>query len=152
MRRRAVITATTVIAGCSVVAATAAGATTHKKPVKVKKGSYTVTAVPDPTMEATGFAGMECKNINPASADNHKLTLPGTGLLKIVLDSPDPTGNKMDWDLHLLDAKGNIISSSNGATAHEEIDQPNVRGTVTIRACNLLGEPTATVNWVFTYR
>jgi len=152
MRRRAVVTATTVIAGCSVIAATAAGATTHKKPLKVKKGRYTVTAVPDPTMEATGLAGMECKNINPAAADNHPLTLPGTGLLKIVLDSPDPTGNKMDWDLHLLDAKGNIMSSSNGGTAHEEIDQPNVRGKVTIRACNLLGEPTATVNWVFTYR
>jgi hypothetical protein len=152
MRRRAIITGTTVIAGCSVIAATAAGATTHKKPLKVKKGSYTVTAVPDPTMEATGLAGMECKNIDPASADNHPLSLPGTGLLKIVLDSSDPTGNKMDWDLHLLDAKGNIMSSSNGATAHEEIDQPNVKGKVTIRACNLMGEPTATVKWVFTYR
>jgi len=152
MRRRAIITATTVVAGCSVIAATAAGAATHKKPLKVKKGSYTVTAVPDPTMEATGLAGMECKNIDPASANNHPLSLPGTGLLKIVLDSPDPSGNKMDWDLHLLDAKGNIMSSSNGGTAHEEIDQPNVRGKVTIRACNLLGEPTATVNWVFTYR
>lgn len=153
MRRPAVLTATAVVAGCSIIAASSAGAATHSKPkYKVKKGSYTVTAVPDPTMEATGLAGMECKNIDPASVDNHPLSLPGTGLLKIVLDSSDPTGSKMDWDLHLLDAKGNIISSSNSPSAHEEIDQPNVRGKVTIRACNLAGEPTANINWVFTYR
>ena len=155
MRRHAVIAATAVIAGCSVVAASTAGAATHKpkaKPLKVMKGAYTATAVPDPTMEATGEAGMECFNVDPQSVDNHPLTLPGTGLLKIVLDSADPTKNKMDWDLHLLDSKGTIISSSNGATAHEEIDQPNIRGKVTIRACNLLGEPTANISYVFTYR
>ena len=154
MRRHAVITATAVIAGCSVIAASSAGAATHKPKIKYKviKGGYTATAVPDPSMEATGLAGMECKNIDPASVDNHPLSLPGTGLLKIVLDSPGPTKNKMDWDLHLLDAKGNIISSSNGATAHEEIDQPNIKGKVTIRACNLMGEPTANVSYVFTYR
>jgi hypothetical protein len=155
MRRRVIVTSTAFLAGSALVAATAAGAATHKKPAKtkVKKGGYTVTALPDPTMEATGLAGQECLNIDPASVDNHPLTLPGTGLLKVVLDSPDPTpGSKMDWDLHLLDAKGNIISSSNGPTAHEEIDQPGVRGKVTIRACNLMGEPTATVSWTFTYR
>ena len=153
MRRHAIVVATAVVAGASVIAASSAGAATHKKPkpLKVKKGSYSVTAAPDPTMEATGAAGMECLNIDPASADNHPLALPGKGLLKIVLDSPDPTKGKMDWDLHLLDANGDIIASSNGGTAHEEIDQPNLSGKVTIRACNLLGEPTATVNWSFLY-
>ena len=29
---------------------------------------------------------------------------------------------------------------------------PNSKGKVTIRACNLLGEPTANVSYVFTYR
>ena len=153
MRRPAVITATAVIAGCSVVAASAAGAATHKpKPLRVMKGAYTATALPDPSMEATGEAGMECFNVNPEAVDNHALTLPGTGLLKIVLDSPDPAKNKLDWDLHLLDASGKIIASSNGGTAHEEIDQPNLRGKVTIRACNLIGEPTANISYVFTYR
>ena len=83
MRRRAIVTATAVVAGCSVIAATAAGAATHKKPLKVKRGHYSVTALPDPTMEATGAAGMECLNIDPASVDNHSLTLPGTGLLEL---------------------------------------------------------------------
>jgi len=156
MRRPAVITVTAVIAGCSVIAASSAGAATHKpkpKPLKVIKGAYTATAVPDPTMDATAQVGMECKNLDPESVDNHPLSLPGTGTLKIVLDSPDPSSkNKLDWDLHLLDAKGNVISSSNGPTAHEEIDQPNVKGKVTIRACNLIGEPTANISYVFTYR
>ena len=152
MRRRIVLTTTSAIAGCALVAASAASAAPAKKPkMKVKKGGYTVTAVPDPTMDATAVAGKECFNIDPASADNHPLTLPGTGLIKIVLDSPDPGKNKMDWDLHLLDAKGNIIASSNGPTAHEEIDMPGVKGHVVIRSCNLAGEPTATVNWTFTY-
>ena len=155
MRRPAIIAATAVVAGCSVIAASSAGAATHKakpKPLKVMKGAYTATAAPDPTMEATGLAGMECKNIDPASVDNHPLSLPGRGMLKIVLDSPDPAKNKLDWDLHLLDASGKIIASSNGGTAHEEIDQPNLKGKVTIRACNLIGEPTANVSYVFTYR
>jgi hypothetical protein len=154
MSRRIVLTATAVIAGCALVSASVASAAPAKKAKKMKVtgGSYTVTAPPDPTMDGTAQAGMECFNIDPASVDNHPLTLPGTGLLKIVLDSPDPTGSKMDWDIHLLDAKGNIISSSNGPTAHEEIDQPGARGKVTIRACNIAGEPTANIKWTFTYR
>lgn len=155
MRRPAIIAATAVIAGCSVIAANAAGAATHKakpKPLKVLKGAYTATAVPDPTMEGTGEAGMQCFNVNPESVDNHTLSLPGRGMLKIVLDSPDPAKNKLDWDLYLLDAKGNVLSGSDGTSAHEEIDQPNVKGKVTIRACNLIGEPTANVSYVFTYR
>jgi hypothetical protein len=153
MRRHSVVSATAVVVGMAVACASGASAATHKKPVKTKKvgGSYNVTAVPDPTMDATAQAGMECFNVDPASVDNHPLALPGTGLLKIVLDSSDPTSNKMDWDLHLLDAKGDIISSSNGPTAHEEIDQPGARGKVTIRACNIAGEPTATIKWTFTY-
>ena len=151
MRRRIVLMSTAVLASATLVAASAAPAAPAKK-MKVKKGSYTVTAVPDPTMEATGFAGMECMNIDPASADNHPLALPGKGSLHIVLDSPDPTGGKMDWDLHLLDASGNIIASSNGGTAHEEIDMSGVKGKVIIRSCNLAGEPNATVSWSFLYR
>src|SRR4051794_41412980 len=118
MRRPAIIAATAAVAGCSVIVATSAGAATHKaKPkYKVLKGGYTATAVPDPTMEATGLAGMECANIDPASVDNHPLSLPGKGMLKIVLDSPELPGNKLDWDLHLLDAGGGIIAASHRAT------------------------------------
>src|SRR3954454_7325156 len=69
MRRPAIIAATAAIAGCSLVVATSADAAGHQpkpRPLKVMKGAYTATAVPDPTMEATGLAGMECANIDPA--------------------------------------------------------------------------------------
>ena len=153
MRRGIVLTSTAVLASTTLVAASAASAAPAKKSkMKVKKGSYTVTALPDPTMDATHQVGKECFNIDPESVDNHSLSLPGTGLIHIALDSPDPTGNKMDWDLHLLDSKGNVIASSTGPTAHEEIDMPGVKGNVVIRSCNLAGEPTATVSWTFNYR
>lgn len=155
MRRRIVLSTTAVVAGIALASASGASAATHKKPAKMKKagGSYNVTAVPDPTMDGTAQAGMECFNIDPASVDNHPLALPGKGLIKIVLDSPDPTpGHHMDWDLHLLDASGTVIASSNGPTSHEEIDMPGVGGKVTIRSCNLAGEPNATVTWSLLYR
>ena len=153
MRRRIVLTSTAVLASATLLAASAASAAPAKKAKKLKRagGTYTATALPDPTMDVTAEAGMECMNIDPRSVDNHPLSLPGTGVLQIVLDSPDPTNNKMDWDLHLLNAGGDIIASSNGPTAHEEIDMPNVKGKVTIRACNLAGEPNATVKWSFLY-
>lgn len=154
MRRGIVLTTTSLLAGCALVAASAASAApAKKKAVKVKKtgGTYTASAVPDPTMEGTGEAGMHCFNVNPASVDNHPLSLPGTGMLQVILSSPDPTTSHLDWDLYLLDAKGAVIGSSDGGTAQEEIDQPGAKGKVTIRACNLIGEPTATVKWTFTY-
>jgi hypothetical protein len=152
MDRRHVVTAVTVaLAAAAVVPA--AGASAAKPPkVKVMKGSYALTLPPDPTMEATGAAGKECFNVDPASADNHALTLPGKGTLHVVLDSANVQG-KTDWDLYVLDAAGSTIDSSHGPSSHEETTDPGVgKGKVTIRACNLLGEPAATVSYTFTYR
>jgi hypothetical protein len=59
MHRHTVIAATAAIGLISAVAAGSAGAATHKakpKPLRVMKGAYTASAVPDPTMEATGCA------------------------------------------------------------------------------------------------
>lgn len=123
-----------------------AGAKTH-----VLKGGYQLTLPPDPTMEATGQVGMECANVDPLSANDHPLTLPAKGTIKVDLTSTDPTGH-MDWDLYLLDAKGNTIGASNGATAQEEINTRAGGGKVTIRACNLAGQPMASVSYVFTYK
>jgi hypothetical protein len=145
----------TLAIACTTAAAvaTAGGAVAqpsgHK--TKVMKGGYDVTLPPDPTMEATGAAGRECMNIDPASADNHALTLPAKGMLKVGLVSEDPTG-KTDWDLWLLDAKGNTITGSNGPSATEGINIRAGKGKVTIRACNLAGQPSASVSYVFTYK
>ncbi len=115
-------------------------------------GSYTVSAPPDPTMEATGQAGKHCLNVDPASAVNHPFSVPAAGVLHVVLDSQN-VGGVTDWDLYILDADGSELDASHGATAHEETTDPfkNKQG-VTIRTCNLLGAPSATVTWTFTYK
>ncbi|HEX4655421.1 MAG TPA: hypothetical protein VH274_06750 [Mycobacteriales bacterium] len=150
--RRALVLAVTATTAAAV--ATAGGAVAqssgHGK-TKVLKGGYQLVLPPDPTMEATGQVGMECFNVDPASADNHPLTLPAKGTIKIDLASTDPTGN-LDWDLYLLDAKGNTIGASNGSTSQEEVNARAGKGKVTIRACNLMGQPTASVSYVFTFK
>jgi len=150
MRRPAVTAITVAVAVASTAAATGASAATRAK-THVMKGSYSVTALPDPTVEATDQTGSSCANINPEAVDLHALSLPAKGLLHVVLDGTDPTGQALDWDLYLLDAHGNEIGSSTGATSHEEIITP-AKGKVTIKACNLAGAPTATVTYAFTYK
>ena len=147
MRRELVLA----VAATTAVATAGAAVAQPSARTKVMKGGYQLTLAPDPTMEATGAAGMECMNIDPASADNHPLALPAKGTLKVDLTSEDPTG-KTDWDLWLLDAKGNTIGGSHGPTATEEIVTRAGKGKVTIRACNLMGQPSASVSYVFTYK
>ena len=149
--RRELVLAVSVTTAAAVATAGAAVAQPSGGKTKVLKGSYQVTLAPDPTMEVTGAAGMECMNIDPASADNHPLALPAKGMLKVDLTSEDPTGHT-DWDLWLLDAKGNTITGSNGASAAEEVVTRVGKGKVTIRSCNLAGQPMATVSYVFTYK
>ena len=151
MRRPAVTAITLAIAVAT--AASSVGASASTKPRKhVLKGSYDLTLLPDPTVEATDETGTSCANINPEAADLHALRLPARGLLHVVLDGTDPSGQALDWDLYLLDAHGNEIGASNGSTSHEEIYLPGVgKGKVTIKACNLAGAPTATVTYAFTY-
>src|SRR5436305_9710181 len=106
-RRRhvaALTVVTLVVAGAS---ATGAAAKAKKPaPLKTMKGSYTVTLVPDPTIDVQGQLHKDCANVDPKSIDVHALSLPGTGTLHVVLDSPDPTpgGGNTDWDLVILDA------------------------------------------------
>ena len=152
MRRPALITITAGIAVATIATAVSASAAPAKKAkAHVVKGSYDVTLLPDPTVEATDQTGTNCANVNPESVDLHPLSLPGKGMLHVVLDGTDPTGQALDWDLYLLDAHGNDIGESTGASSHEEIIAP-AKGKVTIKACNLMGAPTATVTYAYTYK
>ena len=157
MNRRQVLSTLTVAAVVAGVGtSTLASAATKHKP-KVLKGSYTVTAVPDPTIEATDEVSKGCMNIDPASVDNHAFAVPAAGTLHVILDSPTPAkgplGLGADWDLYILDAKGNVIDKSNGVSSHEETFDPFTKKQgITIKSCNLLGEPNATVTWTFTYK
>lgn len=147
--RRAVVVA---VSATAVAAVATAGSAVAQPAAKAKtlKGSYQVTAPPDPTMEATGQVGKHCLNVDPASVDNHPLALPGKGMLTVALSSPAPNSN-LDWDLYLLDAKGNVVGTSDSPGPQEQITT-RANGKVTIRACNLMGEPTATVKYAFKYK
>jgi hypothetical protein len=147
--RRALVVAVSATAVAAVASAGSAVAQTASK-TKTLKGGYSVTLVPDPTMEATGQLGKHCLNVDPAAVDNHPLALPGKGMLTVALSSPAPNNN-LDWDLYLLDAKGNVVGTSDSPGPQEQIIT-RAQGKVTIRACNLMGEPTASVKYTFKYK
>ena len=150
-RRPAVALAVLTAAAVSVVPAHAA---TKPKPKPIK-ASYTLTLLPDPTPNATNSIGKEGCGVIPQSQNKHPFTVPAAGTLKVVLDSPNPTGNSTastDWDLYVLDADGAIMDSSHGGTSHEETtDKLKKKQGVTLWVCNLAGEPSGTVTYTFTY-
>jgi hypothetical protein len=155
MRTRPLLTALTLAALVAGVGSStfASAATKHK----VVKGSYQVTTTPDPTMDVTVQVGMECENVLPTAIDLHPLTVPAAGTLHVVLDSADPGRGPSqlgtDWDLYILDSAGGVKDSSTGPTAHEETtDVFTGKKNITIKTCNITGEPTATVSWTFTYK
>jgi hypothetical protein len=131
-----------------------AHAAPKKKPKPIDK-TYTLNLPPDPTGETGGLPTFPdgCSGVNPASQDKRPFTVPAKGSLKVVLDSPDPTGHGLtDWDLYLLDRDGSVLDSSHGGTSHEEtLDKFKRKNPVTIEVCNLAGQPSATVHYVFTY-
>ena len=133
----------------------ASAATKHK----VIKGSYNVTAPPDPTIEASFAAGKDtgCTGVVPTAENKHPLSIPAAGQLHVVLDSPSPArapdGVGTDWDLHILSGNGTEIDSSTTPKSHEEtFDSFKGKTNITIDVCNLNGEPNATVTWTFTYK
>ena len=145
-RRPAVALAVLAVAAAGTLPAYAA----KPKPRPIH-GSYKVNLLPDPTANAT----TDGCGVIPQSQDKHAFTVPAAGKLQVVLDSPNPTGNEAastDWDLNLLDQDGEIIDSSTGPTAHEEMsDKFKQKTPVTIWVCNLAGEPSGTVTYTFTY-
>lgn len=159
-RRRHIAALTVVTLAVAGASATGAAAKTVKKPApkyKTVKGSYSVTLLPDPTIDAEAqpqVGGGTCHALDPKSVDTHALSLPGKGTLHVVLDSTDPTGKgKTDWDLVILDAAGHEVDESSGETSHEETTDPNMKkGKASIEVCNLIGEPTGNISWSFTYR
>ena len=57
-----------------------------------------------------------------------------------------------DWDLYLIDTDGSVYDGSHGPTSHEAVtDKFKKAQKITIEVCNLIGQPNATVSWVFTY-
>lgn len=128
------------------------------KPIKV---SYTVDLPPDPTNDVFNLGG-EADPVNgicglsTAAEHRREVVIPAAGTLLVALDSTNPLPASppagMDWDLYTLDAAGDTLSSSAGATAREQtIDKFKKKTKVTILVCNLNGNTKATVNYTFTY-
>lgn len=120
------------------------------KPAPIKK-TYTATApTPDPT-PISGRTGGNCSPMLPGAKHEAPFAIPYAGTLKVDLN-----GFQGDWALAILDAKGaKIADHDNGAT--EPIDTPSQitiklkkKTTITVRACNFAGGPTATVTILYT--
>jgi len=152
--RRSLTTAVAVLT-VATLAAVPSQAAVKKKPKPIK-GSYTLTLPPDPSKEATSLTDPGCSGLLPISKDSRPFTLPAAGTLQVKLDVADQTGANpavgVDWDLYLME-DGIEAAAADGATGNEVALLKVKRKTaITIDACNLTGQPTATVSYVFTYR
>ena len=138
------------VAALGSVPAQAAKAKPKPKPIK---GSYDLTLVMDPTTEATASVEDGCSKLSPAGYDDHAFTVPAKGTLDVKLVGDDPTGGSaFDWDLYVYDAEG-LVGSSHGATATEEVFATFKKKTpLVFTVCNLIGTPSGTVTYTFTYK
>jgi hypothetical protein len=124
-----------------------------KKKPKPIKGSYALTLLPDPSGQSAAVLGGGCTGVIPMGQDKHEFTVPARGTLQVVVDSPDPTGAGVtDWDLYLLGADGSVLSQGTSQFSHEEAAAKfKKKEKVTFWVCNLIGQPSGTVSYTFTY-
>jgi hypothetical protein len=142
MNRPAVLALAVLAAGTVV----APGALAAPKPITK---TYTATApLPDPTNVAGGYS--VCAQNVPQSFHTEPFKVPAAGTLKVEL-----TGYQGDWDLLLMDGKGNEMAYSGELEpSAPEITQVKFKkaGQVQIVACNWAGGPTGEVTYTFTYK
>ena len=139
--RTAAVTAMVAVAAAGTLAPALAAT-----PAPIKK-TYTATAgTPDPT-PITGATGGNCSPTLASAKHEAPFEMPWAGTLKVDL-------NKFqgDWALAILDSKGNKIADHDNDVS-EPIDTPSTitlkvkkKSTLTIRACNFAGGPTAQVD------
>ncbi len=148
MQRRLALTLVPLIA-LGVAAAPSFAA--PKKPAPIKK-TYTATAAtPDPT-PITGQTGGNCSPQLPGAKHEAPFSIPYAGTLKVDLN-----GFQGDWALAILDASGAKIADHDNDASSSSVDAPSQiviklkkKTTVTVRACNFAGGPTATVTILYT--
>jgi len=146
-------TATLVIVA-AVAAATAASpaVAAPKKPITK---SYTANApAPDPSNQAGQSYNVCAQNV-PQSFDKKEFVAPGVGKLKVEL-----SGYTGDWDLLIMDAAGNEVTSSGGSDVGTPAAAATEAATAKIKkakakyyivACNFAGGSTGNVKYTFTY-
>jgi hypothetical protein len=143
MRTRTALSAG--LAALLVAGVTAPSVAATKKKPKPIKGSFTAAGLPDPTPAA----GDDCEPMLPTSKTEKAFTIPARGVLHIE------TANVLDWSVSVLTEDGEMLSCADGTTPtdKEMTDVSFKKKTkVILRAANFAGEPTVTVNYVFTYK
>jgi hypothetical protein len=125
--------------------ASAGVASAAPKPKPIKKSYQATAGTPDPT-PITGATGGNCSPTLDTAKHEAPFDMPWAGTLQVDLN-----GFQGDWALAILDSKGNKIADHDNDVT-EPIDSPSKivlkvkkKATLTIRACNFAGGPTATV-------
>ena len=115
------------------------------KPKPIKKTYQASAPVPDPT-PITGETGGNCSPTLDQAKHEAPFEMPWAGTLQVDLN-----GFQGDWALAILDSKGAKIADHDNDVS-EPIDTPSKivikvkkKSSLTIRACNFAGGPTATV-------
>ena len=121
-----------------------------KKPAPIKKSYTATTTMADPT-PITGATGGNCSPTLPGAKHEAPFAIPYAGTLKVDLHK-----FQGDWALAVLDDAGEKIADHDNDVS-EPIDTPSTltlkfkkKTTITVRACNFAGGPTAQVDILFT--
>ena len=151
MNRRGTVVAlaVTAIATAGVAPAFATGAA-KQKPLK---GTFSyLDTTPDPSVVANSNASTHCHGKLPSAptdVNSHSIKVGGPGVLTVV------GHNKLDWAMEVRDAKGNVLSGSDGASPTSAEGTSLVitkAGSYSVVYCNLEGEPTTTASYKFVYK
>lgn len=120
----------------------------RKKPAPITK-TYKVSLLPDYSSHLMDG----CASVVPGAQHKQKVTIPAKGTLSVKLVGGElPAGGVGDWDLYTLDAKGDLLSISESETVKEStFDKLKGKTEVSIWVCNLIGAPSGTVSYTFTY-
>src|SRR5690242_656798 len=139
-------TRTALVASLALVAASASLTPALAAGPKPIKGTWTANATPDPTGD-TPTGSMKCQPVTPTGRATTTLKIPGPGTLTVNLN------NALDWSGDRRDPSGEVLSDSDGGSpsdAESLFAKFKKATTVTIGACNLEGEPSINVSYVFT--
>jgi hypothetical protein len=113
----------------------------------VVKGSWTATASPNPT--GNNPAGNDyCAPTGPVGRAQQEFTVPGPGSLEVTLN------NQLDWSGDIREKASNeVLAQADGGSPTDLETMSSTfkkKTTVVMGACNLEGEPSVNVTYVFT--
>ncbi len=141
LKRLSALTILALVIGC--IGGPALGAGPQKE-----RGSFDAVALPYPNGSYDDGEGC-FYGVEPIHRVSHELESPFTGTLEV--DIAELIG---DWDLFIVNEKGEVITESSGGTGEPEHTTNKVKKgeVITVVVCNWAGEPQITVDYEFTSR